>query len=71
MNLRNVFYWMFGSVCMLAGILVASGVAAMGFSALSNLDVVLALIISLLLIMFGGLLWIGVSVITLSNKKTE
>ncbi|MFH0962149.1 MAG: hypothetical protein V1820_05715 [archaeon] len=68
MNFRNVFYWIFGSLCILAGVLVASGIAAGGFSAFSSLDSVLALVVALLLLMFGGLLWIGVAVITISKK---
>ncbi len=71
MNFRNVFYWILGSFCILGGVLVSSGIAAGGFGAFSNIDSILALVLSLLLIMFGGLLWIGVAVITISKKSKE
>jgi hypothetical protein len=69
MNFRNMFYWIFGSLSILAGVMVASGIAAGGFSSFERIDTILAMIVALLLLMFGGLMWIGVSVITLSRKE--
>ncbi len=70
MNFRNLFYWMFGAISLLGGIVVASGIAAGGIPNITKLDSILGLVVSLLLIMFGGLLWIGVSV-TASFKKEQ
>lgn len=62
MSIRNLLYWIFGAISILIGVMVASGLSTAGTAGLSNANVILGASIAFLLILFGGLLWIGVAV---------
>jgi len=62
MSIRNLLYWIFGAVSIMIGMLVTSGLSSLGMTGFLNINVFLGMAIALLLILFGGLLWIGVAV---------
>lgn len=59
MNSKNLAYWLGGSVSLLLAMLLVSGLE-LGVASLDT-NALLTMAIALLLVMFGGLLWVGLA----------
>jgi len=66
-NWKMVFFWVLGAVCILLGSMIAGrlektlGVSDIGYT--------VALLVSFVLFLFGGLLWISVAVAVKMAKE--
>jgi len=59
-NWKMVLFWVLGTVCIMAGSMVSGNLE--GGSGVTGLSYTLALAVSFILFMLGGLLWISVAI---------